>query len=165
MSQNIIKWWNVKDSGTKNYIGSAELEDPLYGCHVYSAHQGNVTDELLKMDHLDDLDYRDPLSNSLDDPSNEPNEKDSEAIRIANEIYERLQREAEADAQEKEAEIEAAKKANEEDAAFNASTGSYSGLYGQKPMSDDEKDAYAAIMAQNNNTAASASALFQEHNS
>lgn len=162
MSQNIIKWWNVKDLGTKNYIGSPELEDPLYGCPVYAPHTESVSEELLKMDHIEETDYRDPITDITDQTaSNAPNaDVDDEALRIANEIYERLQREAEADAQKKEDEIAAAKLAQEDDSAFNASTGSYSGLYGQTPMSDAEKDAFAAIMAQNGNISDSASALF-----
>lgn len=162
MSQNIIKWWNVKDLGTKNYIGSPELEDPLYGCPVYAPHEESISEEILKMDHIEEADYRDPISNAPE-TSTATSEQDDEAIRIANEIYERLQREAEADAQKKEDEIAAAKKAQEDDSAFNASTGSYSGLYGQTPMSDSEKDAFAAIMAQNGNISDSASALFQNN--
>lgn len=162
MRQNIIKWWNVKDDGIKNFIGSLELEDPLYGCPVYASHKETVAEELPEMDSTDNPDSRDPVSQSVENDSLQIiNVKDEEAVRIANEIYARLQREAESDAKRKEDEIAAAKKAYENDANYNATTNSYSGLYGQTPMNEEEKKAYDAIMAQNSNNSRNSSSLFQ----
>ena len=54
----------------------------------------------------------------------------------AKEVYERLEREAAQDEELKQQEIEAAKQNN--DLAYNATTGSYSGAYGQTPVESEE---------------------------
>lgn len=136
IAQNIIKWWNVHPEEQVYTIGSLELEDPLYGCHVYDASQ-------------------DFSALSSDESSNTPDElpEESEAIQRANEIYERLTREADEDEAKRLAEIEAAKRRAAEsidmDSAYNASTGAYSGLYGQTPLNDEQADHLAAIMSTN----------------
>ena len=79
-------------------------------------------------------------------------EAEAEELRLAQEIFERLEREAAAD---KEKELEEQRMAyamanGELDSSlYNETTGSYSGAYGMKPMDDDTKAQLDAIM--NNN--------------
>ena len=129
IAQNIIKWWNVQPEEHVCPIGSLELEDPIYGCHVYDA------------------------SPDLSARSSDELPEESEAIQRANKIYERLTREADEDEAKKLAEIEEAKRRAAEsiemDSAYNASTGAYSGLYGQTPMNEDQANRVTAIMSTN----------------
>ena len=79
----------------------------------------------------------------------------------AREIYERLESEAAQDEQVKQQEIEAAKQNN--DMAYNATTGSYSGAYGQTPVESEEaKNQIDAILSEKKDVFGSAmSALGQ----
>lgn len=72
---------------------------------------------------------------------------DAEALAQANEIFERLQREAEADERAKEAEW-IAKLSEEDESNYNASTGSYSGSYGKGDVSEETKDLAANILGE-----------------
>jgi hypothetical protein len=75
---------------------------------------------------------------------------DAEALAQANEIFERLQKEAEEDEKAKEAEW-IAKLSQEQgvsDSDYNATTGSYSGAYGKGNVSDETKDLAASILGE-----------------
>lgn len=79
-----------------------------------------------------------------------------EELRLAQEIFERLEREKAADEAEKQAEIAAAMaEANGEvevtDSDYNATTGSYSGAYGKGPVDDSTLDQAAAILKEREN--------------
>ena len=89
-------------------------------------------------------------------------EEEAEELRRAQEIFERLEREAAAD---KEKELEEQRMAyamangDLDDSFYNETTGSYSGAYGMKPMDDDTKAQLDAIMSNNGNDI---SALFAQ---
>ncbi|SFP96982.1 hypothetical protein SAMN02910358_00328 [Lachnospiraceae bacterium XBB1006] len=76
--------------------------------------------------------------------------EDAEALAQANEIFERLQREAEADEKAKEAEWIAKLSQEQEvnDSDYNATTGSYSGAYGKGNVSEETKDLAANILGE-----------------
>lgn len=79
-------------------------------------------------------------------------EAEAEELRLAQEIFERLEREAAAD---KEKELEEQRMAyamanGELDSSmYNETTGSYSGAYGKGPVDDETKAQLAAIMSNN----------------
>ena len=75
-------------------------------------------------------------------PEPEMSEEEKEKIRQAEEIIARLNAEAAEDEAAKQAEIAAAK------AGYNASTGSFSGAYGQGEMNDLERERVGNIMAE-----------------
>ena len=93
---------------------------------------------------------QDALEDSAEDLAKA--EAEAEELRRAQEVFERLEREAAAD---KEKELEEQRMAyaianGELDSSlYNETTGSYSGIYGMKPMDDDTKAQLDAIM--NNN--------------
>lgn len=74
-------------------------------------------------------------------------EVDAEALAQANEIFERLQREAEEDEAAKAAEW-TARLAEEDESNYNATTGSYSGAYGKGNVSDETKALAANILGE-----------------
>lgn len=158
MQQNIVKWWNVSDDGSKSFVGSLQLEDPTYGLPIYTPSESFLESQQQKLTQEDSSLSSDPIENTKTDyqqesllskSSSESIESADDALRIANEIFERLNREANEDLDKKNAEIEQAKlKANSE-ATFNSSTNSPSGLYGSEPLSEQEKFDYDSIMAQN----------------
>ena len=76
----------------------------------------------------------------------EKRQKEEEAL--AKEIYERLAKEAVEDETQKRLEVEAAKMLNDE-SAYNATTGSYSGSYGKTPVENEqEKQQIDAILSE-----------------
>lgn len=79
-----------------------------------------------------------------------------EELRLAQEIFERLEREKAADEAEKQAEIaaamaEASGEVEITDSDYNATTGSYSGAYGKGPVDDSTLDQAAAILKEREN--------------
>ena len=79
-------------------------------------------------------------------PEPEMSEEERENLRAAEEILARLNAEAAADEAAKQAEIDAAK------AGYNATTGSYSGGYGQgQEMNESEREMVDQIMAEKEN--------------
>lgn len=81
-------------------------------------------------------------------PTEEVVEEEDPSIAAANEIFERLERERLADEAVKQAEIDAAFAAQNNPDAYNASTGSYSGSYGQGLLNDSEQDQVSHILSQ-----------------
>ncbi|MGN0170574.1 MAG: hypothetical protein ACI39H_07430 [Lachnospiraceae bacterium] len=74
-------------------------------------------------------------------------EVDPEVLQKAEEIYRRLQNEAEEDAQSKRDEwIEKLTRDKEDEDAYNKATGSYSGFYGQGEVSQETKDMATNIL-------------------
>lgn len=72
---------------------------------------------------------------------------DPDVLQTADEIYQRLQREAEEDAKAKQDEwVEKLTRDKENEAAYNKTTGSYSGNYGKGEISQETKDLAANIL-------------------
>ena len=72
---------------------------------------------------------------------------DPDILQTADEIYRRLQREAEEDAKAKQDEwVEKLTRDKENEAAYNKTTGSYSGHYGKGDISQETKDMAANIL-------------------
>lgn len=181
LKKNMLKWYGVKCSDEPYYIGSLDLVDPYSGEHIYvpSEQYLNYIDAKERKEQEDALNQstmysesEDNTSNSDDNSANDlalgSSDMSEEELKIANEIYERLMKEAAADEMARQAEIDAARRACEEaeaadEGAYNASTGSYSGLYGKKPMSDSEADALASIMNQNSSYTKSIEDLIKEN--
>lgn len=101
-------------------------------------------------------------NSAADEEAAKKAEEEAEELRRAQEIFERLEREAAAD---KEKELEEQRMAyamangDLDDSFYNETTGSYSGAYGMKPMDDDTKAQLDAIMSNNGNDI---SALFAQ---
>lgn len=169
MRKNIIKWWNVSVSETTNYIGSPSLRDSEYNCNIYEP----FTPPVSVAEPLSDNSFPVTDESVPDNVTEEVSANvDEETHRLANEIYNRLNQEALEDEAKKIAEIDAAKLAYdnssteipvENEAAYNAATGSYSGLYGTKPMSEQEKENFDSIMSNNQSGSPTIDELFAEH--
>ena len=96
------------------------------------------------------------------DPNDTSRLEEEEKLRAAQEIFERLEREAAEDAAKKQAEIDQAyieaelndlvreMGAMENDATYNATTGSYSGTYGQGEVDSVTQDQVAMILNEKN---------------
>jgi len=173
---NIVKWYGAKCSEEVFYVGDSDLIDPYSGNPIYLPNEnqsetvdsesveeagsaediigtGNDEDKIItENDPLCVEDYETDGSTDDIDASLDPSIP-YEDLLLANEIYERLMAEAASDEAKKRAQIEALIKENEETEenkdAYNAETGSYSGLYGKKPMSQSESDELKRIMSQN----------------
>lgn len=174
-NSNVIKWQGANFSDEKFYVGSLDLNDPNSGTPIYTPSKQQLQDiesreraargqmeEFKQTGHMTEVpvpaatatqtasDTASSSSDSVFDTSG----MSEEDLKTANEIYMRLMNEAAADEAARQAEIEAIRKQAEEseesEKNFNAATGSYSGLYGKKPMSDDEADVFANIMSSNN---------------
>ncbi|MCR4956212.1 MAG: hypothetical protein K6A30_05970 [Lachnospiraceae bacterium] len=128
-------------------------------------------------DYIDVRNFKDDLKNSVVKRSrirfvpNEEQQKEIEAanqeamepdvsnmdpdvLATADEIFQRLQREAEEDnlaKQEEWTEKIAAENAKQDDSAYNATTGSYSGNYGKGAVSDETKDIASSILNRKSN--------------
>ena len=95
------------------------------------------------------------------DPNDQARLEEEEKARAAQEIFERLEREAAEDAAKKQAEIDQAYIEAElndlmreigakDDATYNATTGSYSGTYGQGEVDTVTQDQVAMILNEKN---------------
>lgn len=91
------------------------------------------------------------------DPNDKARLEEEERLRAAQEIFERLEREAAEDAAKKQAEIDQAyieaelnDLVREVDANYNATTGSYSGTYGQGEVDTVTKDQVQLILNEKN---------------
>jgi len=101
------------------------------------------------------VNYVDP---NYEDPNDAARLEEEERLRAAQEIFERLEREAAEDAAKKQAEIDQAyieaelnDLVREMDAkAYNATTGSYSGTYGQGEVDSVTQDQVAMILNEKN---------------
>ena len=148
--KNIIKRSRVNCTDEVFYIGSPDRLDPYSGEPIYVPSQKQLEDIEAK-----EKEARDQIAGISDVPVESESQSDSQAmsddeLQLANEIYQRLMAEAAADEAAKQAEIQALiqdMEVSEDD--YNASTGSYSGAYGKKPMSQSESDAVANIMNAN----------------
>ena len=160
---NIVKWYKQKRV-SKTTVGSLDLMDPNSGDSVYFETKKDEPE----IAEQADLSYGGMMSGQMSayeaaqEPEPEPvNEED---LALANEILARLNHEAEMDAAKKQAEIESALEVQAEQeeqaafiaaleaqdaAAFNATTGAYSGFYGSREMTDEEANAFADIMNSN----------------
>lgn len=109
-----------------------------------------------------------------DSGANTASDASQDDLDLANEIFARLMAEAAADEAAKAAEIEAIKREQEANEAnnleqeateadYNAETGSYSGLYGKKPMSESESDILASILNTNSSYTKSFDDLLKEN--
>lgn len=170
-NSNVIKWQGANFSDEKFYVGSLDLNDPHSGAPIYTPSKQQLEDietrERAARGQMEEFKQTGQMTpepapatqtNSSDTASSDSvfdsSGMSEEDLKTANEIYMRLMNEAAADEAARRAEIEAIKKQAEEseesEKHFNAATGSYSGLYGKKPMSDDEADVFANIMNSNN---------------
>lgn len=151
--KNIVKRYCVSTADKVFYVGSPDVLDPYSGKPIYESVPQDVGD-LIEDDSEIAMqsDELNATSDSSDDGSVfDTSSMSAEDLQTANEIYQRLMNEAAADELAKQAEIEAIKMQQEaSEADYNAETGSYSGLYGKKPMSQSESDALASIMDSNN---------------
>lgn len=91
------------------------------------------------------------------DPNDQARLEEEEKMRAAQEIFERLEREAAEDAAKKQAEIDQAyieaelnDLVREMDKTYNATTGSYSGTYGQGDVDTVTQDQVAMILNEKN---------------
>jgi len=95
------------------------------------------------------------------DPNDKARQEEEEKMRAAQEIFERLEREAAEDAAKKQAEIDQAyieaelndlvrEMGVKNDATYNATTGSYSGTYGQGEVDSVTQDQVAMILNEKN---------------
>lgn len=181
--KNLIKSYNANCSDEVFYVGSLDLNDPYSGSPIYVPSKQYLADIEAKereareqMDQIKEAENNGVTVDVIADDTSSANSGSAtgssgmseEELRIANEIYQRLLDEAAADELAKQAEIDAIRQAQEEkeatDSAYNASTGSYSGLYGKTPMSQDEADALASIMNNNSSYTKSIEDLFMENN-
>ena len=192
-NNNVIKWQGAKFSEDKFYIGSPDINDPYSGSPIYVPSKEQLLDiearekaareqitEFKETGHMStgsEMQNKDSQVESqntdsqVSDSSNvfDTSGMSEEDLKTANEIYMRLMNEAAADEAARQAEIEAIKaqqevSENASDKDYNAATGSYSGLYGKKPMSQDEADVYANIMNDNNSYKLSIDDLLKEGN-
>ncbi|MCR5346053.1 MAG: hypothetical protein K6E46_08395 [Lachnospiraceae bacterium] len=104
------------------------------------AHSDNVaaTDDDLGRSNI-------PEGVEIVDPTLDVSDIDPDVLAQADEIFRRLQREAEEDELAKKKEWEE-KLSGDKDPNYNASTGSYSGTYGQGEVSDETKAQAEAIL-------------------
>ena len=95
------------------------------------------------------------------DPNDKARQEEEEKMHAAQEIFERLEREAAEDAAKKQAEIDQAyieaelndlvrEMSVKNDATYNATTGSYSGTYGQGEVDSVTQDQVAMILNEKN---------------
>lgn len=153
--KNVVKRYRVNCSDEVFYVGSLDLLDPYSGEHVYTPSKKQLEDletkELMASEQSDDFQDNSFQDETATIPTTDaPSAAADEEMLLANEIYQRLMAEAAADESAKQAEIEALlreQEASSED--YNEATGSYSGLYGKKPMTQSEEDALASIMGAN----------------
>lgn len=157
---NVYKWYGVSLQEKPFQVGTEDVIDPYSGSPIYiPASDGDVAEEsVFDLDEHLQGGWSDDSANegSSDDGVFDSSSMSDEELALANEIYQRLMNEAAADENARQAEIEALKREQEATSAdYNAETGSYSGLYGKKPMNDAEAEALANIL--NNNSAYSKS--------
>lgn len=172
--KNIIKWYAANCSDEVCYVGSLDLQDPYSGAHIYVPSKQHLEEieakESAAREQMSQIkDAEEQGSQLVIESESSSSGMSEEELRIANEIYQRLMDEAAADERAKQAEIEAlmqqveASETEPSSADYNAETGSYSGLYGKKPMSQDEEDALAAIMGQNSSYTKSIEDIIKEN--
>lgn len=187
---NVIKTFSVKNNDDVFYVGSLDLIDPYSGKNVYvpseeqlkdiEERERNNSDAAIEEQAYDteiqanDIDEQ-AIDNEAIDSSNDSTSDASQSdLDLANEIFARLMAEAAADEAAKAAEIEAIKREQEANEAvnreqeateadYNAETGSYSGLYGKKPMSESESDILASILNTNSSYTKSFDDLLKEN--
>ena len=163
--KNLIKWNVVNQSEEPFHVGSLELQDPYGDGPVYTPSKEYLAEieekEKTARQQIEDMSNGDAdIKEEVFDSS----AMSEEELNLANEIYQRLMNEAAADEMAKQAEIEAIKMQQEATSAdYNAETGSYSGLYGKKPMNQDEADALASIMNTNSSYSKSIEELILEN--
>lgn len=171
--KNIIKWYTAKESDEVFYVGDLEMQDPYGDGHVYTPSKKQLEDmeakERAAMGQVDQdfeaSEDSEPLSEQTAEGTSDSSSGEmTEEERIANEIYQRLMAEAAADERAKQAEIDAIRAQQEATSDdYNEATGSYSGLYGKKPMSESEADALQSIMNQNSSYTKSIEDLIKEN--
>lgn len=166
IKQNIIKRYAANCAEEVFYVGTPEMQDPYSGESIYEEVERKVEDEeILSTDSQEfAADEANANDGESDIESEEERLKKEEEARLAEEIYQRLMAEAAADEKAKQDEIAALlmeQEASSDD--YNEATGSYSGLYGKKPMSDDEAAALASIMDTNSSFSKSIEDLIQEN--
>lgn len=190
---NVIKRYGVNNEDEVFYVGSLDLLDPNSGKPIYVPSKQQLEDMEFREKEAAELSEDFPVSDnlgfeteyemdfSIDEGSKDSTSSDAEVfdsssmsaedLDLANEIYARLMAEAAADEAAKQAEIEAIRRETEaaesepevSDADFNAATGSYSGLYGKKPMSQSESDALESILNTNSSYTKSIEELIAEN--
>lgn len=168
---NVIKRYNIAERSFQ--VGTLDTLDPYSGTPIYAPVEESVAEEAFEVDEMGyDLDRMEPVSDSqnatetqgTEDSVFDSSQMSSEELDLANEIYQRLMNEAAADERAKQEEIEALKREQEATSAdYNAETGSYSGLYGKKPMNDAEAEALASIMNTNSSFTKSIEDLIKEN--
>lgn len=171
--KNVIKWYTAKESDEVFYVGDLEMQDPYGDGHVYTPSKKQLEDmeakERAAMGQVDQdfeaSEDSEPLSEQTAESTSDSSSGEmTEEERIANEIYQRLMAEAAADERAKQAEIDALRAQQEATSDdYNEATGSYSGLYGKKPMSESEADALQSIMNQNSSYTKSIEDLIKEN--
>lgn len=168
---NVIKWYSMADKQFQ--VGTLATLDPYSGEPIYAPVEEEIAEDVVEADGLDyDFDNMEQTGCSQetseehepDDSVFDSSQMSSEELDLANEIYQRLMNEAAADERAKQEEIEALKREQEASSAdYNAETGSYSGLYGKKPMNDAEAEALASIMNTNSSFTKSIEELIKEN--
>lgn len=171
--KNVIKWYTAKESDEVFYVGDLEMQDPYGDGHVYTPSKKQLEDmEAKERAAIGQVDQdfeasedSEPLSEQTAEGTSDSSSGEmTEEERIANEIYQRLMAEAAADERAKQAEIDALRAQQEATSDdYNEATGSYSGLYGKKPMSESEADALQSIMNQNSSYTKSIEDLIKEN--
>jgi len=158
--QNIIRRFDANYINEAFHIGTPSIQDPYSGNSIYLSPEVEAQIDASVDAHVDIETFGDAKESNIADES----EIKSEEERIAEEIYQRLLAEAAADNQARRNEIEALlleQEATSKD--YNAETGSYSGLYGKKPMSDSDAEALTKIMNANSSYTKSIADLIAEN--
>lgn len=178
--KNLIKWYGAKIQDKVFHVGNPDLLSPYSGNPIYEPVEEPV--EELAIEESDGFDYQDgetseqyslgiyiegteetATDNNTSSEDSNASLSDEEAA-LANEIYARLMAEAAADEAAKQAEIDRLlqeQEPNPED--YNADTGSYSGAYGKKPLSQSDSDMLASILNQNSSYTKSIEDLIAEN--
>lgn len=162
---NLLKWYGVKCLDEVFYVGSPSLNDPYSGTPIYVPPKAVLENiEAVEPETTDNIADMSSAEPSTSDVTSDVSDAELE---LANEIYQRLMAEAAADEMAKQTQIENLLREQElkEGSAqdYNAATGSYSGLYGKKPMNESEADALANIMNQNSSYTKSIEDLIREN--
>lgn len=167
IKQNIIKRYAANCKDEVFYVGSPDVQDPYSGEAIYERAKTEQESEYvsdLENEYEEASEGAGVVTAQDDAVSEEERLKKEEEARLAEEIYQRLMAEAAADEQAKQAEIEALLREQEPSSEdYNEATGSYSGLYGKKPMSDADEAALASIMSSNSSFSKSIEDLIMEN--
>lgn len=164
---NVLKWYGVNMKEEVFHVGSPDLSDPYSGAPIYVPPKDQLEETMAMVQQVVETQaeapYEEPVATNEGEVF-DSNSMSEEELNLANEIYQRLMNEAAADEMARQAEIEAIKRQQEATSAdYNAETGSYSGLYGKKPMNDSEAEALASIMNTNSSYSKSIEDIIKEN--